>query len=95
MKRHDLVFFRRRSTPQVVDRGDPARPKKGYGRQSSRRHATADEEKVIDSGRWLRVDEAGTRPSSSTYKVSRYRTRQGRQRARPNRRLQASHRATD
>jgi hypothetical protein len=87
MSKHDLVFFERRSTPQVVEHDATARTKKGYGAQSSRRPATAEEEVEIAQGRWLRVDEAGRRPASSQYRISRFRTRLGAKRQRTNKRL--------
>jgi hypothetical protein len=46
MRLRDLVFFRRRSTPQVVEHGAEAGPKDGYGAPSSRRAATAEEERT-------------------------------------------------
>lgn len=71
--KHDLIFFENRSTPQVVERGAEAKSKKGYGKQTSRRKATPDEEKQISAGRWVRVDQSGNRPNSPEYKKTRYR----------------------
>lgn len=64
---HDLVFFEGRNTPEVVSKG--AKPKKGgagtkAGKVTSRRAATAEEEKKISSGQWLRVDKKGRTPGS-------------------------------
>lgn len=70
---HDLIFYARRSTPQVVERGAPARPKKGYGAQTRRRAATASEERTIAQGRWVRVDAAGRTPRDKGYTRTRYR----------------------
>lgn len=72
-QQHDLIFYSNRSTPQVVPRGSEGKKKKGYGKVTKRRSATADEEKVISSGKWLRVDEKGNKPSSDNYKKTKYR----------------------
>lgn len=72
-KAHDLIFYENRSTPQVVSRGASGKPKKGYGRQTRRRAATAEEERQIRAGQWVRVDQGGNKPSSGKYKRTRYR----------------------
>lgn len=71
--KHDLVFYENRSTPKVVGRGEEASSKKGYGKVTKRRKATRDEEKFISTGKWLRVDEDGNKPSSKDYKKTKYR----------------------
>lgn len=86
---HDLVFFANRSTPQVVSKGAAAKPKQGYGKQTSRRAATAEEEKKISSGGWLRVDAKGNKPSSSSYKPSSYRKKLGEKRRATNKKIAA------
>lgn len=64
---HDLIFYEGRNTPEVVSKG--AQGKKGgsgtkAGKVTKRRAATAEEEKKISSGQWLRVDKKGRTPSS-------------------------------
>jgi hypothetical protein len=66
---HDLIFYEGRNTPEVVQKG--AKGKKGgsgtkAGKVTSRRAATADEEKKIASGGWLRVDKKGRTPGSKS-----------------------------
>lgn len=87
MSKHDLVFYANRSTPKVVSKGEKPTPKSGWGNQTKRRAATADEEKVIASGKWLRVDEQGDKPSSSSYKPSRYRKKLGEKRRATNKKI--------
>lgn len=73
---HDLVFYTNRSTPQVVRRNMPHRPKKGYGDVSSRRPASTSEEDWMERTqykKWLRVDEAGNTPRSPNYAKTQYR----------------------
>jgi hypothetical protein len=73
---HDLVFYTNRSTPQVVHRNTPHRPKVGYGDVSSRRPASATEEDWMEKTqykKWLRVDEAGNTPRSPDYAKTQYR----------------------
>lgn len=77
---HDLIFYANRSTPQVVARGAKGKPKKGYGKQVRRRKATAAEEKTIRRGGWVRVDSKGRKPSSGSYKPSKYRKKLGKKR---------------
>jgi hypothetical protein len=48
---HDLIFYSNRSTPQVVEKGEEAKPKKGYGDVTKRRTATEEEEKIISTGK--------------------------------------------
>lgn len=71
--KHDLIFYENRSTPQVVPKGAPSKPKKGYGKVVKRRPASEEEEKVIRSGRWVRVDSKGRKPSDPKYKKTKYR----------------------
>lgn len=87
MAKHDLVFYSNRSTPKVVSKGEKPEPKQGWGKQTKRRAATADEEKTIASGRWLRVDEQGDKPSSSSYKASNYRKNLGDKRRTTNKKI--------
>lgn len=74
---HDLIFFEKRSTPMVVSRG--AKPETNsnytpsYGKQTIRRAASAEEEKTISSGAWLRVDSKGKKGGSEGYKKTTYR----------------------
>ncbi len=49
--KHDLIFYANRSTPEVVPKGAEGKKKKGYGKQTKRRAATADEEKTISTGK--------------------------------------------
>lgn len=77
MGKHDLVFYSNRSTPKVVSKGEKPTPKQGWGKQTKRRAATAEEEKTIASGKWLRVDQQGDKPSSASYKASSYRPQLG------------------
>lgn len=65
--RHDLIFYANRNTPQVVPKGAAAKPKPSYGKQTSRRAATAEEEKKMRGGKWLRVDKKGRTPSDDNY----------------------------
>lgn len=70
--KHDLIFYANRSTPKVVSAGAKApEPKKGYGKQTKRRAATASEEKTISSGQWLRVDQKGKKGGQPGYKKTR------------------------
>lgn len=84
---HDLIFYSNRSTPQVVSKGAEGKPKKGYGKQTRRRAATAAEEKTIASGGWVRVNSDGTKPSSSGYKASSYREKLGEKRRATNKKI--------
>lgn len=70
---YELQFFENRSTPQVLKNGEPPRPKKNYGKATTRRPANESELKTISSGRWVRVDEAGNTPKSPDYKKTGYR----------------------
>lgn len=75
-KRHDLVFYGNRSTPQVVHSGTEPKAKNGYGDVSSRRPASQNEEdwmKKTNYSKWLRVDEAGNTPRQPEYKKTQYR----------------------
>jgi hypothetical protein len=79
---YQLVFYSSRSTPQVIrkDRGEDVRPKKGYGKVTSRRTASPEEVKTIESGKWLRVDEQGRTPKDKSYKITEYRKQLGEKR---------------
>ena len=72
-KRYDLQFYENRSTPQVLLHNESPRPKKNYGKPTSRRPASESEQKVIHQGKWVRVDEAGNTPKSPEYKKTGYR----------------------
>lgn len=71
---HDLIFYKNRSTPKVVSRGAkaPAVPD-SYGPVVSRRKATAEEEKTIARGDWVRVDSSGKQSGESGYDKSKVR----------------------
>lgn len=68
---HDLIFFEKRSTPKVVSRGAKFEAPESYGKQTKRRAATEDEEKVIARGDWLRVDEDGKKGGEPGYKKTK------------------------
>jgi hypothetical protein len=74
---HDLIFFEKRSTPLVVSKG--AAPSSNsnytekYGKQTSRRAATAEEEKKIAKGDWVQVDSKGHKSGEDGYKKTQYR----------------------
>jgi hypothetical protein len=72
---YKLVFYKNRSTPQVLrsDRGEKPRPKAGYGEIVSQRKASPEEVKKIEKGEWLRVDAQGHTPDSPLYKITEYR----------------------
>lgn len=68
---HDLIFYENRRTPEVVAKG--AKGKKGgagtkAGKVVKRRAATAEEEKQIRNGGWVRVNQSGDKPGDSGYK---------------------------
>lgn len=65
---HDVLFLENRRTPKVVPRGKKYTPKPSEGRIVKRRKATADEEKTIAKGDWLRVAKDGKKPSDPGYK---------------------------
>ena len=64
---HDVLFLENRRTPKVVPKGKRYQPKPSEGRITKRRAATADEEKVIARGDWLRVNEKGKKPGDPGY----------------------------
>ena len=67
-----LTFYSNRNTPRVHRAGTkPPKPKKGYGKRTSSRRATAAEVKKMRGGKWLRVDSKGRTPSSKGYKGKR------------------------
>ena len=70
------MFYQNRSTPEVVSKG--ATGKKGgagtkAGKVVKRRAATADEEKKIRNGQWVRVDKKGKKGGESGYAKSKIR----------------------
>lgn len=71
--KHDLVFYENRSTPLVVTRGGKAPTNPEYGKQVRRRAATDAEERIIARGDWVRVDQAGRKPSDAGYRTSKMR----------------------
>lgn len=73
---HDLIFFEKRSTPKVVDKGADFEAPESYGKQTSRRAATEEEEKVIARGDWLRVDQSGKKGGEDGYKKTRMKGRE-------------------
>lgn len=64
---HDVIFLENRRTPKVVSKGARYQPKPSEGRITKRRAATADEEKVIARGDWVRVNERGEKPGDPGY----------------------------
>jgi len=71
---HDLIWYEGRRTPEVVAKG--AKGKKGgagtkAGKVVKRRAATADEEKDIRAGRWVRVEPGGKTPKDKGYKEAK------------------------
>lgn len=68
---HDLIWYENRRTPEVVARG--AKGKRGgagtaAGKVVKRRAATAEEEKTIRNGGWVRKAKDGSKPGDSGYK---------------------------
>ena len=70
---HEMIWYEKRSTPEVIPVGDKPKAKPSYGPITKRRKATADEEKEIATGKWIRIDQHGNRPSSPNYKKTAYR----------------------
>lgn len=64
---HDLLFLENRRTPKVVSKGAKYEPKPSEGKIVRRREATADEERTIANGGWVRVNEKGKKPGQSGY----------------------------
>lgn len=64
---HDAIFLSNRRTPKIVSHGKKYDPKPSEGKATKRRALTADEEKKIRGGQWLRVNENGDTPSDKTY----------------------------
>lgn len=67
---HDLIWYENRRTPEVVAKG--AKGKKGgagtaAGKVVKRRPATAEEEKKMRGGKWLRVNRDGKTPGQPGY----------------------------
>ena len=73
---HDLIFFEKRSTPKVIRRATPFTAPESYGRQTKRRPATPEEEKIIARGDWLRVDQSGKKGGDDGYKKTRMKGRE-------------------
>ena len=67
MARHRLIWLSNRNTPKVVPVGTTYTPKPSEGTIVKSRPATADEEKVIAKGGWVRVDKKGRKPSDKSY----------------------------
>ena len=69
---HDLIFYKNRRTPEVVPAGGSGK-KGGAGTAAGpvvrRRPASAEEEKVIARGDWVRVNRYGNTPKDDTYKT--------------------------
>lgn len=72
---HDLVWVEGRRTPKVVKKGERYKPSEKEGRITKRRAATAEEEKTISRGDWVRVNEHGDKPSDSGYKRKKSKVR--------------------
>ena len=60
----DLIFYKNRNTPRVVPSGAAGKHKASEGPVVSRRPATAQEQRTISRGDWLRVDKKGRTPGS-------------------------------
>lgn len=73
---HDLIFFEKRSTPKVVSKGQPFTAPESYGKQTKRRPATEEEEKIIARGDWVRVDQSGHKGGEDGYKKTRMKGRE-------------------
>lgn len=68
--KHRLVWYEGRNTPKVLSVGKkkPSKPTAGSDKKVvESRPATAEEEKKIAKGQWLRVDKKGRKPSDSSY----------------------------
>lgn len=72
---HDLIWIENRRTPKVVSEGDKYEPKESEGKIVKRRKATAEEEKTIANGDWVRVNKADEKPSDSGYKDKKSKVR--------------------
>ena len=72
---HDVLFLENRRTPKVVPRGKRYEPKPSEGRIVKRRRATAEEEKIIARGDWLRVNQDGKKPGQPGYMERRSKVR--------------------
>lgn len=68
-----IIYYANRSTPQVVKPGKTVKSKKGYGKRTKIRSATADEVAQFKKGKWLRTREDGKAPNAKGSKQSRYR----------------------
>jgi hypothetical protein len=75
MAEHDAIFLTNRRTPKIVKRGERYTPKPSEGKIVKRRRLTADEEKVIARGDWLRVNQRGEKPGDSGYMKKRSKVR--------------------
>ena len=66
--KHRLVWYEGRNTPKVTTPGKTPKPSANSNKKVVKsRMATAEEEKKIAKGQWLRVDKNGNTPSSKTY----------------------------
>jgi len=72
---HDIIFVENRRTPVVRPKGKPYEAKPSEGKITKRRPATAEEEKVIARGDWVRVNEKGDKPGDSGYKSKKSKVR--------------------
>ena len=72
-KNFKLVFYKNRSTPQVVKGDEEGKEKTGYGEVTGKRDATPKEVATIMKGRWLRKDEQDNDPKSKDYKKTKMR----------------------
>jgi len=80
-------FYSKRSTPWIQPVGSTKKPKPSWGKFVSSRRLSAEESKKARRGDWIRVDQKGNKPTSSSYKASSYRPKLGTQRKRTNQRL--------
>lgn len=72
---HDLLFLEGRRTPKVVPTGKKYTPTGTEGRITKRRKATAEEERTIARGDWVRVNQDGKKPGQPGYMDRRSKVR--------------------
>lgn len=65
--KHKLIWLANRNTPKVVPVGKSYTPKPSEGKIVRTRQATAEEERQIAAGKWIRVDRHDRRPGSKSY----------------------------
>ena len=65
--KHKLVWLANRNTPKVLPVGQSYTPKPSEGKIVRTRRATADEERQIAAGKWIRVDRHDRTPGSKSY----------------------------